>query len=59
MKKIYFAPETKTVKVGMCQMVCASNGLLSTSEDDKIEDASGFGARRGGSFWDDDDEEEY
>ena len=56
MKKIYFAPETKTVKVGISQMVCVSNGTLSVSEDDKIESESGFGSRRFGGVWDDDNE---
>lgn len=55
MKKIYFAPETKTVKVGMCQIVCASNGTLSTNEEDQITSGNGFGARRGDSLWDDDE----
>ena len=56
MKKIYFAPEAKTVKVGMCQMVCASDGILDKNQT--ITGSDGFGARRGGSLWDDDDDED-
>ena len=57
MKKIYFAPEMKCVKVEISQMVCTSNpqATLSVNEDDKIETPSGFGSRRG-SIWGDDEE---
>lgn len=55
MRKIYIAPETTEVKIGVCRMVCASDGTLDKTQT--IEDESSFGSRRGDSFWD--DEEDY
>ena len=54
MKKTYISPETKEVKIGICRMVCASNGTLDKTRT--IENESGFGARQFGGFWDDDEE---
>ena len=53
MKKTYISPKTTEVKIGICRMVCASNGTLDKYQT--IENESGFGSR-GGSFWDDDEE---
>ena len=55
MKKTYISPKTMEVKIGICRMVCASDGTLDKTQT--IERESDFGARRGGSLWDDDDED--
>ena len=54
MKKTYIAPETKEVKIGICRMVCISNGTLDQTQT--IESVNNFGSRRGRSLWDDEEE---
>ena len=55
MKKIYFAPETKVVKLALQHIIAASPGNVTLSTgDEQITDQSGVGSRRG-SFWDDED----
>ena len=60
MKKIYFAPETKTVKIQTQHIIAASlNGLgdegdTTTLTDESAEGGTDGWARRGG-FWDDED----
>ena len=56
MKKIYNAPKINVTEFKASQMICASDGILSTSETDRITDSGSFGSRRGNSFWDDEDE---
>lgn len=54
MKKIYFAPETKVVKVRTNHIMAGS--LTGTLEEGEIIDSpDGFGSREGG-LWDDDEE---
>ncbi len=57
MKKIYNAPKINVTELKASQMICASDGILSTSETDRITDSGSFGSRRGNSFWDDEDED--
>ena len=57
MKKKYIAPNINITEVKASQMICASDGILSTSETDRITDSGSFGSRRGNSFWDDDEDE--
>ena len=52
MKKTYMTPSTKNVKVGVSRMVCVSGTLDKTQT---IDNASGFGSRQGGDFWDDEE----
>ena len=54
MKKIYIAPDTKEVEIGICRMVCVSGTL---DKNQTIESPGGFGSRRGGSFFDDEDDD--
>ena len=54
MKKTYISPATKVVKIGICRMVCASNGTLDKNRT--ISNESDFGARRFGGLWDGDEE---
>lgn len=56
MKKIYFAPETKVVKLALQHIIAASPGNVTLStDDDQITDQSGVGSRSFGGFWDDED----
>lgn len=57
MKKIYNAPKINVTELKASQMICASDGILSTSETDRITDSGSFGSRRGNSFCDDDEDE--
>ena len=54
MKKTYIAPKKTEVKIGICRMVCASDGTLDKNQT--IESESGFGARQFGGVWDEDDD---
>ena len=56
MKKIYFAPETKVVKLALQHIIAASPGNVTLStEDDQVTDGNAVGARGFGSIWDDED----
>ena len=55
MKKTYFAPETKSVKITVSPLMDLSANLDS---DRSITNSSEFGSRRGRSSWDDDDYDE-
>lgn len=55
MKKIYIIPNVNITKIKASQMICASNGVLSTNSEDVIESSESFGSRRF-SLWDDDEE---
>ena len=57
MKKIYNAPKINVTELKASQMICASDGILSTSETDRITDSGSFGSRRGNSLWGDEDED--
>ena len=55
MKKIYFTPDTKVVKVRTNHIMAGSlTGTL--KKDEVIDSSNGFGSRRGGGFWEDDEE---
>ena len=56
MKKIYFAPETKEVRIALQHIIAASPGNVTLStDDDQVTDQSGVGSRRSGGLWDDED----
>ena len=55
MKKIYIIPNVNITKIKASQMICASNGALSTNNEDAITDSESFGSRSF-SLWDDDEE---
>lgn len=55
MKKTYIAPMTNEVKIGVCRMVCASDGTLDKNQTIDGETVQ-FGSRRGKTIWDDADE---
>ena len=56
MKKIYFAPNTKVVKIALQHIIAASPGNVTLSTDDtQVTEQSGVGSRRFGSLWDDED----
>ena len=55
MKKIYFTPDTKVVKVRTNYIMAGSlTGTLDPNAE--ITESNGFGSRRGGGFWEDDEE---
>ena len=54
MKKKYIAPNINITKIKASQMICASNGVLSTNSEDVIENSESFGSRRF-SIWDDEE----
>ena len=55
MKKIYFTPDTKVVKVRTNHIMAGSlQGTL--DPDAAITNSNGFGSRRDGAFWEDDEE---
>lgn len=55
MKKIYFAPETKVVKLALQHIIAASPGNVTLStDDDQVTDGNAVGAR-GSAFWDDEE----
>ena len=57
MKKIYFAPNTKVVKIALQHIIAASPGNVTLSTDaEQVTDQSGVGSRRFGGFWDDDED---
>lgn len=55
MKKKYIAPNINITEVKASQIICASNGALSTNNEDAIKDSESFGSRSF-SLWDDDEE---
>lgn len=61
MKKIYFTPETKVVKIALQHIIAASPGNVTLDANgEKITDGNAVGARRfGGSFWNDDEDDDY
>ena len=54
MKKKYIAPNINITEVKASQIICASNGVLSTNSEDVIESSESFGSRRF-SIWDDEE----
>jgi len=57
MKKIYFAPETKCLKIEVKHhLMDASNGTLSTQESNRLKSSGDFGSRGRGRFFDDDED---
>ena len=57
MKKIYFAPETKCLKIEVKHhLMDASNGTLSTQESNRLNSSGDFGSRGRGRFFDDDED---
>ena len=54
MKKKYIAPNINITEVKASQIICASNGALSTNNEDAITDSESFGSRRF-SIWDDEE----
>lgn len=54
MKKIYQTPETVIIDIELKPVL--SNVSAYIDEEQSIEKAEDFGARSGGSFWDDEDE---
>jgi len=54
MKKIYIAPNVKVTEIKVSHIICASNGTLSISEDDRITESVDFGSR-GFDLWEDEE----
>ena len=58
MKKIYFAPDTKIVKVKLQQMIAGSPTNQTLNIDGEyVKESSEIGSRSSRSIWDDEDEE--
>ena len=56
MKKIYLAPDTVVVKVGMQQLLTSSPGdVVLNNSDTPIEDSEDIGSRRWVGVWDDEE----
>lgn len=56
MKKIYFAPETKEVKIALQHIIAASPGYVTLDADgEQITDGNAVGARSFDGLWDDED----
>ena len=56
MKKIYFAPETKEVRIALQHIIAASPGNVEINTGDtQVTDPDAIGSRGFGSLWDDED----
>lgn len=55
MKKKYIAPNINITEVKASQIICASEGHLSTDAGDSIGDSNDFGSRSF-TLWDDEEE---
>lgn len=57
MKKIYLAPNTIVVKIGMQQIMTGSPGsIVLDQNEEEISDGNDIGSRRWAGVWDDDED---